>query len=154
MTNADPTLTALEKLLAAVRLHADPRRASDEWKQAFRLFQKTALPGDRVAGVIGMRDVDGLADLVEELRNPAAAAAEVPGPEICAQAFQAFSKRFALTMLDEESKLGRNPCTKGAKSSVSGIAPPREWPEPVWRELVRQGKLRYIGHGLYQLATP
>jgi hypothetical protein len=150
MTDAPTSLAEIEKLLAAIRKYPDPRRAAEEWKRAYRLLQKTPLPADRVSGVIGMRDAEGLAALIEELRHPVAAApSDAPAAEVCAKALQAFRKRFALAVLDEESKLGRNPLTKGAESSIAGIAPPADWPEPVWRELVRQGQLRYVGHGLY-----
>lgn len=148
-------LTQLKELLSAIQRFPDPRRAADEWKQAFRLLQKTPLAADRVAGVVGMRDVAGLAGLIEEIENPASAAApppEAPSEEVCAKALQAFRKRISLAVLDEESKLGRNPLTKGAASSLAGIVPPKEWPDAVWQELVRQGKLRYIGHGCYALA--
>jgi hypothetical protein len=144
----------LSKLLVTIQGYPDPRRAAEEWKQAFRLLQKTALPKDRISGVVGMRDVDGLADLIAEIENPSAMMAERPGEEVCEKAFQAFRKRFSLAILDEESKLGRNPLTKGAASSIAGIVPPKEWPEPVWHELVRQGRLRYIGHGCYALGKP
>jgi hypothetical protein len=153
----DPTiLAALDKLSAAIRACDDPRRAAGEWKQVYRLLQKTSLPADRVGDIVGMRDVAGLAGLVEELRNPPAAAAvpDAPSGDVCAKAFQAFRKRFSLTVLDEESKLGRNPLTKGAKSTVAGIIPPSEWPESVWQELVRQGKLRYLGRGFYEPVKP
>jgi hypothetical protein len=156
MTCDPTTLTALDKLLAAIRACDNPRRATDEWKQVYRLLQKTSLPAAHAANVVGMRDVAGLTGLLDELRSPTPAAAfpDVPGSDICAKALQAFRKRFALTVLDEESKLGRNPLTKGAKSGVAGIVPPSEWPEPVWQELVRQGKLRYVGRGLYEPAKP
>ncbi|MGO8702290.1 MAG: hypothetical protein ACLQVA_00625 [Candidatus Brocadiia bacterium] len=153
----DPAILAeLEKLSAAIRAYGDPRRAAAEWKQAYRLLQKTSLPADRVGEIVGMRDAEGLAGLVEELRNPPAAGAvpDVPGSDVCAKALQAFRKRFSLTVLDEESKLGRNPLTKGAKSTVAGIIPPSEWPESVWQELVRQGKLRYLGRGFYEPVKP
>lgn len=154
---SDPTtLAALDKLLAAIRRVPDPRRATEEWKQAFRLLQKSGLPADRVGGVVGMRDVDELAKMVEELRSPTAPspAPEAPSPEACAKALQAFRKRFSLTLLDEESKLGRNPLTKGASSGIAGIVPPKEWPDAVWQELARQGQLRHLGHGLYTLPGP
>jgi hypothetical protein len=153
----DPTiLAALDRLLTAIRACADARRATGEWKQVYRLLQKTGLPADRVADVVGLRDAAGLAGLLDELRRPAVAAAvpDVPTSDVCAKALQAFRKRFSLTVLDEESKLGRNPLTKGAKSGVTGIVPPSEWPESVWQELVRQGKLRYIGRGFYEPVKP
>ena len=155
MTSDPATLAAFDKLLAAIQACDDPRRAANEWRQVYRVLQKTSLPADRIADVVGNRDAAGLAALGEELRNPAAAAVtEVPSSEVCAKALQAFRKRFSLTILDEESKLGRNPLTKGAKSSIRGIVPPSEWPESVWTELVRQGKLRYLGRGFYEPAKP
>jgi hypothetical protein len=154
MTGDPTTLAALGKLLAAIRACDDPRRATDEWKQAYRLLQKTPLPADRVGDVVGMRDAAGLTALLDELQRPAVALPDAPGKEVCDKALQAFRKRFSLTVLDEESKLGRNPLTKGAKSTIAGIIPPSEWPEPVWQELVRQGKLRYLGRGFYELPKP
>jgi len=153
----DPAiLTSLERLSAAIRASGDPRRATEEWKQVYRLLQRTSLPADRVAGVVGMRDLEGLTRLIGELRSPGAseAAPKAPSSEVCAEALRAFRKRFSLAVLDEESKLGRNPLTKGAKSTIAGIIPPREWPEAVWQELVRQGKLRYLGRGFYEPAKP
>jgi len=155
--NMDPAVLAkLDALLAAIRRYDDPRRASTEWKQAYALLQKTGLPADRFGGVVGMRDVEGLVALLDELRSPTSA---VPGPaapsaETCAKALAAFRKRLSLAVLDEESKLGRNPLTKGAASGIAGIVPPADWPEEVWQELVRQGKLRYLGYGTYGLPNP
>ena len=154
---SDPTaLATLDRLLAAIRACDDPRRATDEWKQAYRLLQKTPLPAAHVANVVGMRDAEGLGELLDELQRPAVAVPlpDAPGKEVCVKALQAFRKRLELTVLDEESKLGRNPLTKGAKSSIAGIVPPSGWPVSVWQELVRQGKLRYVGHGFYDLAKP
>ncbi len=56
-----------------------------------------------------------------------------------------------LTVLDEESKLGHSPLSKGTDASTASMVPPSEWPDAVWRELARQGKLRDIGHGFYEL---
>jgi len=64
---------------------------------------------------------------------------------------RAFRKRLSLTILDEESKLGHGPLSKGSGASIAAIVPPSEWPESVWQELVRQGKLRCIGQGVYEL---
>jgi hypothetical protein len=153
MTGETTAVTKLDELLAAIRGYDDPRRAAGEWKQAYRLLGNTPLPAGKVAGVVGMRDVAGLASLIDQLRDPAAAApaADAPSEDTCRKALQAFRKRLSLTVLDEESKLGRGPLTKGG-TGMAAIVPPGEWPEPVWLELVRQGKLRYTGHGLYELA--
>ena len=156
MTCDPATVTELDELLTAIEGYDDPRRASGEWKQAFKLLQKTDVPSGQVTGVVGMRDVAGLRGMVEELRAPEEAAAaqegDVPDAETCKRAFRAFRKRLKLTRLDEESRLGRGPLSKGAVDGPYAISPPVEWPDPVWKELTRQGKLRYVGHGMYELA--
>ena len=146
------TTTKLDELMAVIRGYADPRLAAGQWKQVYRLLRETGLPPGRVTAVVGMRDVAGLAALIDQLRAPETVApADSPSDDTCRKALQAFRKRLSLTMLDEDSTLGRGPLSKGGGASA-GIIPPREWPESVWRELVRQGKLRDIGHGLYELA--
>jgi hypothetical protein len=76
----------------------------------------------------------------------------VPSKEELKRAFKAFKKRLKLTRLDEESKIGRNPVTGGKRSGVVAIMPPHEYPQAVWDELVRQGKLKHAGRGTYELA--
>ena len=149
----DPTpLAKLEELLAAIRGYDDPRRASAEWKQVYETLKKTGLEPRRFQGIVGMRDVASLTQFIEQLRNPGAAdePAEAPDEETCKRALRAFRKRAKLTRLDDESKLGRGPLSKGAGAS-SAITPPAEWPNAVWQELTRQRKLRYVGHGFYEL---
>jgi hypothetical protein len=68
-------------------------------------------------------------------------------------AFKAFKKRLKLTRLDEESKLSRRATTSGQGSSIVAIAPPSQYPQAVWDELVKQGKLKKAGHGTYELAA-
>ncbi len=78
-----------------------------------------------------------------------------PGPPTREQlkaALKAFKKRLKLTRLDEESKLSRRATTTGQGSAIVAITPPDQFPQPVWDELVRQGKLKKAGHGTYELA--
>ena len=155
MTSDPTTVTKLDELMTAIRGYDDPRRAPGEWKQVYKLLQKTDLPTDRVTHVVGMREVARLTELIDQLRAPAAASApphaDAPSAETCRRAMRAFRKRLALTRLDEESKISsHSPLSKGADSRMAAIVPPIDWPESVWQELVRQGKLRYIGHGFYQ----
>ena len=151
---SDPTdaVAKLEDLLTALRACADPRRAKAEWTQAYRLLQGTDLVADQVTAVVGMRDVKGLAALIEELRVPEA---DRPDDATCEAALAAFRKRLELAALDEASKLGHSPLTKGRDArGIAAIAPPRQWPEAVWKELARRGSLRHVGHGLYELVNP
>lgn len=65
-------------------------------------------------------------------------------------AFTAFKKRYKLTVLNDESKLGGGrPVTGGKKSAISGIVPPREFPADVWAELAKQGRIKDCGGGFY-----
>jgi hypothetical protein len=80
-------------------------------------------------------------------------AAGGPTPDQLRDALKAFKKRLKLIRLDDESRLGHGAMTKGGRSGVQAIQPLPQYPKAVWDELVRQGRLRYVGHGLYQLAT-
>jgi len=71
-------------------------------------------------------------------------------PEVLKRALKAFKKRLKLTALDEDSRLGKGPFSSGAQG-VFAITPPSEFPQAVWEELARQGKLRPAGGGMYQL---
>lgn len=80
--------------------------------------------------------------------------AESPGgldPAQLKSALKAFRKRLKLTRLDDESRLGHGAMTGGGRSGIVAIPPPIQYPQAVWDELVRQGKLRNSGHGLYEL---
>jgi hypothetical protein len=76
---------------------------------------------------------------------------ETPSKEQLKQALKAFKKRLKLTRLDDESQLSRRPVTGGKPSGVVAITPPNQFPQAVWDELVRQGKLKKGGHGTYEL---
>jgi hypothetical protein len=71
-------------------------------------------------------------------------------PEILKSALKAFKKRLKLTSLDDDSRLGRG-AFSGGHTGVYAIKPPNQFPQEVWNELCRQGKLRDSGHGLYEL---
>ena len=76
-----------------------------------------------------------------------------PRPEDVKAAFKAFKKRLKLTRLDAESDIGRNPLTSGRDCAIVAIQPPNQFPQEVWDALVKQGKLKYMGHGTYELIT-
>lgn len=82
--------------------------------------------------------------------EPGDALPEGLDPAQLRNALKAFRKRLKLARLDDESRLGHGPLS-GGKSGIVAIAPPNRYPQAVWDELVRQGKLRRAGHGLYQL---
>jgi hypothetical protein len=77
-----------------------------------------------------------------------------PSPEDLKLAYKAFKKRLKLTRLDAESKVGGSPLSGGKNWGIEAITPPNQYPHAVWEELVKQGKLKYAGHGLYSLVGP
>src|ERR1051325_7732611 len=66
-------------------------------------------------------------------------------------AFKAFKKRLKVTQLDEDSKLSKRPTTSGGSSRIVAIEPPNQFGKAVWEELVKEGKLKKAGHGMYEL---
>jgi len=82
--------------------------------------------------------------------------AEVPQtpehpPQELKAAMKAFRKRLKLTCLDDQSRIGVGPMSSGRASGIVGITPPDQYPDSVWEELARQGRLRDIGDGQYEL---
>ena len=85
--------------------------------------------------------------------NPSpAATSSAPSTETLKAAYKAFKRRLKLTQLDDSSRLGHGPMSSGQKSSIAGITPPDQYPTSVWEELVKQGKLKRAGQGMYSLA--
>lgn len=79
-----------------------------------------------------------------------AGALNVATPDTLKAAFKAFKKRLKITQLDNDSRVGRSPLT-GGRSTVVSISPPNQYPTAVWDALVKEGKLRYAGQGMYEL---
>lgn len=74
-----------------------------------------------------------------------------PTPQEVKRALQAFKKRLKLYKLDDESGIGSRHMTGGHSSSVVAITPPDQYPKAVWDELVKMGRLKTSGNGLYEL---
>jgi hypothetical protein len=71
-------------------------------------------------------------------------------PALLKAAYNAFKKRWKLTRLDHESRIGKSPLS-GSSTSIVGITAPREYPKAVWEELARQGRIKRAGSGLYSM---
>jgi hypothetical protein len=74
-----------------------------------------------------------------------------PSPQELKAALKAFKKRLKLTCLDDQSRIGVGPMSSGRPSGIVAITPPDQYPTAIWEELVRQGKLRHSGSGMYEL---
>ncbi len=74
-----------------------------------------------------------------------------PSPQELRAALKAFRKRLKLTQLDDQSRIGVGPMTSGRPSGIVAITPPDQFPQAVWDELARQGKLKRVGQRLYEL---
>jgi hypothetical protein len=74
-----------------------------------------------------------------------------PSKEELKRALKAFRKRLKLTRLDDESHLRGRRLTSGRASDIVAIVPPNDFPQAVWDELVRQGRLKKSGGGMYEL---
>jgi len=77
---------------------------------------------------------------------------QTPSPQDLRAAMKAFRKRWKLTRLDDQSRIGVGPFSSGRESAIVGIMPPEQFPQAVWDELVRQGKLMKVGSRQYGLA--
>jgi len=71
-------------------------------------------------------------------------------PQVLKAALKAFRKRLKLTCLDDQSRIGVGPLSSG-RAGIVGITPPNQYPQAVWDELARQGKIKYSGNGQYEL---
>jgi len=72
------------------------------------------------------------------------------GPDVQKQALIAFKKRLKYTQLEADSKLSRSFLT-GGRTTIAAIQPPNTFSRAVWEQLVKDGKLKYDGSGLYRL---
>jgi len=102
--------------------------------------------------------LDSAADDVSSTDGPTAPessatppAADAITPEILKSAYNAFKKRWKLTRLDQESRIGRGPMSGGQKSAIDGIIPPKDFSAEVWEALAEKGRIKYTGNGFYAM---
>lgn len=70
--------------------------------------------------------------------------------ETLQRAMKALKRRLKLTRLDDESRLGHDPMSKGNRSGVTGVKGPEQYPLEVWQALVASGRIRDLGQGIYE----
>ena len=85
--------------------------------------------------------------------NSDASQSPAASPQELKAALKAFKKRLKLTCLDDQSRIGVGPMSSGRSSGIVAITPPDQYPDAVWEELARQGKLRRSVGGLYELPS-
>jgi hypothetical protein len=87
---------------------------------------------------------------MNETPEPSSPAAPGPSPETLKAALKAFKKRIKVMQLDQDSQISKSPLT-GGRSTILSITPPNQYPTEVWDALVKDGKLKYAGQGMYEL---
>ena len=99
---------------------------------------------------VACEDVDELERLVRGWQD-GSTPLPVSDRAILKRAMKALRKRLKLARLDDESSLsGGQAMSGGRESAISAVRPPDQYPDEVWKELVRQGKLRDVGRGLLE----
>ena len=88
------------------------------------------------------------------MSSPDASQPPAHTPQEFKAAIKAFKKKLKLTRLDDQSRIGVGPMSSGRESGIVGIAPPDQYPQSIWDELERQGRLKKIESGLYELVQP
>lgn len=136
----------LNEIISGLRYCATPEQAAPIWERARRVLLAAGVEPGRVEAIAGARDVAALSELAAAQRKAAALS-----PATLKHALKAFRNHLHALQLDDESRLGAGPMSKGRKSSIVAIAPPPGFPAEVWAELVRQGRLKDVGHGQYEL---
>lgn len=71
--------------------------------------------------------------------------------ETLTRAMKALKKRFKLTRLDDESRLGHDPMSKGSSSGIVAVRPPSQYPAEVWQALEQKGRVRIDRNGLVEI---
>ncbi len=71
--------------------------------------------------------------------------------ETLQRALKALKKRLKVTRLDDESRLGHDPMSKGGRSGITGVRPPEQYPAEVWQALEEKGRVRSLSHGLLEV---
>jgi len=120
------------------------------WASAAEL--RPALGADDAALLAAIDARDGTA-LAAQLADWEAGRTLLPERDraVLHSALKAFKKSMKLTRLDDESRIGGGAMSSGRRSGIVGIPPPGRFDRGVFDELVRQGRLKSGGHGIYEL---
>jgi hypothetical protein len=67
------------------------------------------------------------------------------------KALKAFKKRWKLTQLDNQSKIGHGPLSGTGQENIVAIQPPLGFGKEIWEELADKGFLKRDTIGFYEL---
>ncbi len=147
----DPKMELLSTVVvqAVVRLEADEQDTS-AWEEIQSAVQATEDEDTDLAAALEARSVEQLRDLAEQW---ASGKKHLPVSDrgVLKRAMKAFRKSLNVTRLMHDSSIGGGPLSNDRDSEIVGIQPPPRYPEPVWRELSRQGRLVANHVGTYEL---
>ncbi|MHB1156887.1 MAG: hypothetical protein ACYC26_08615 [Phycisphaerales bacterium] len=178
--NRDTIVTQkLSEMVSDLWLCENAEKAGKMWAKLQTALLSAGVPADRVQHICDQRNVELLAGLVKELdaggiapkavKLPEASTPKpaqsgpgsvAPGTSIAPpsideeqlkRAMTAFKKKIKSTKLDDVSGLGGRYTTRGKESSINAVTAPREFPPAVWQELVKRGRLKSVGQGMYQM---
>lgn len=137
----------LAKVAAECAATADPLSA---WAGADELLPSVREKEPALAAIIEARD---LGALQARLAGWQSGKELLPEPDrgVLHSALKAFKKSMKLTRLDDESRIGGGAMSGGRRSGIVGIPPPARFDRAVFDELVRQGRLKSGGQGIYEL---
>ena len=141
----------IRRLRAVVDASASGGSASEEqWSDAAEVFAATAWEDTEIAAALQERNASALEARVKTWDSTAQ---PLPPHDraVLKRALKAFRKRLKAQRLDDESRIGGGPFSKGRESSIVAIQPPSQYPSEVWEELDRRGQLRHDGQGFYEL---
>lgn len=138
--------------IAAVpeQLDAQPDQADSIWSAAARAYAKTEQIDPELQACLAAKDLETLKKILSDWDGDRRTR-PAEDRNLLKRAMKGYRKRLKLTRLDDESRLGVGAMTKGGASAIFGIVPPNDYPEAVWVELARQGRLKAVGQGLYGL---
>jgi hypothetical protein len=145
--------TRLRALRARLAASADPAALEAAWREADRDVAAAGASEDAAVALPvlerSLPDLDALFASWDARRTPLPAWDQA----VLKRAMNAYKKRLKLMRADDEISSSRNPLTRGASSSISGIRPPEQFTQDVWDVLVAQGRLRDGGDGLLEPAA-
>ena len=119
-------------------------------QQALARYEVAEEDDPELIGAIEARDVEALKEILAGWASGQRLML-LRDRGVLKRALKAYRKRLKITLLDAECSVAGGPMSAGRTSDIVGIAPPERYPREVWDELVRQKRLRYDGHGIYEL---